>query len=223
MFRFVKKILLLLLTGAVVSCTIVKNDQNAGGSSSQNRAFSFTGANARFDTKEYAAEIWDAVVIPRVEGMSEDYKTLIASLEADEEAASQTYGYRLIEEGNHYNFAVKGTVALLSIDTSSRNGTASLDFAPFDGTEDCRMSIGPVLRGSTLRDIQNSLSLDDFGNQVEFARLATELNNKVKETVLADIDFTQAPGREADVTGVFTYEGRDSVITIMPVRFNFRE
>jgi predicted lipoprotein len=223
MFRFFQKIVLLLLTGAVlVSCTIVKNDQNARGSSSQNR-FSFTGANARFDTKEYAAEIWDTVVIPRVETMSEDYKTLIASLEADEEAASQTYGYRLIEEGNHYNFAVKGTVKILSIDTSSRNGTAALDFAPFDGTEDCRMSIGPVLRGSTLRDIQNTVSLNDFGNQVEFARLAAELNNKVKETVLEHFDVTRAAGREADITGVFTYEGRGSVITLMPVRISFRE
>jgi predicted lipoprotein len=222
MFSFFKKKLLFIVMAALVSCTIVKNDQNAGGSSSQNR-FSFTGANARFDTKEYANEIWDTVVIPRVEGMSEDYKPLIASLELDEEAASRKYGYRLIEEGNQYNFAVKGTVKLLSIDTSSRNGTASLDFAPFDEVEDCRMSIGPVLRGSALRDIQNTLSLNDFGNQVEFARLATELNNKVKETVLEHIDFIQALGREADITGVFTYEGRGGVITIMPVQFSFRE
>jgi predicted lipoprotein len=221
MLRFVKKILLLLLTGVVVSCTIVKNDQNARGSS-QNR-FSFTGANARFDTKEYAAEIWDTVVIPRVESMSEDYKTLIASLESDEETTSKKYGYRLLEEGNHYNFAVRGTVKLLSVDTSSRAGKVSLDFAPFDGAEDCLMSIGPVLQGSTLRDIQNTLSLNDFGNQVEFARLAAELNNKVKETVLVDIDFSRVLGREADITGVFTYEGRGSVITIMPVRLGFRE
>ncbi|MDR0404171.1 MAG: DUF2291 domain-containing protein [Treponema sp.] len=206
----------------IASCTIVRNDQNARGGSSQNR-FSFTGANARFDTKEYAAEIWETVVIPRVEVMSEDYNTLITSLEADEEAASKTYGYRLMEEGNQYNFAVKGTVKVLSIDTSSRNGTAALDFAPFDGAEDCLMSIGPVLRGSTLRDIQNTLSLNDFGNQVEFARLAAELNNKVKETVLEHIDFSQVLGREADITGVFTYEGRGSVVTIMPVHLSFRE
>jgi predicted lipoprotein len=219
--RWVKKILLLTAVAAA-SCTIVRNDQNARGGSSQDR-FSFTGANARFNTKEYADEIWDTVVIPRVQGMSEDYKTLVSMLELDEEETSKNYGYRLIEEGNHYNFAVKGTVKLLAIDTSSLNGAASLDFAPFDGAEDCRMSIGPVLRGSTLRDIQNTLSLNDFGNQVEFARLATELNNKVKERVLRDIDFAQAAGREADITGVFTYEGRGSVITVMPVLFSFRD
>jgi predicted lipoprotein len=222
MFRFLAKILLFTPMAVLLSCTIVKNDQNTRDGSSQDR-FSFTGANARFDTKEYAAQIWDTVVIPRVNGMSEDYTTLIASLEADEEAASKKYGYRLMEEGNQYNFAVKGIVKILSIDTSSRNGTASLDFAPFDGAEDCHMSIGPVLRGSTLRDIQNTLSLNDFGNQVEFARLATELNNKVKETVLQDIDFTRAVGKEADITGAFTYEGGNGVITIMPVKFTFRE
>jgi predicted lipoprotein len=223
MFRFLEKFLPLVAMVAAVSCTIVKNDQNTGGTLSQSNAFGLSGANSRFDPKEYAAEIWDTVVVPRVESISGDYKTLIASLEADEEETSKKYGYRLIEEGNRYNFAVKGTVKVLSIDTSSLNGTVSLDFAPFDDVEDCRMSIGPVLRGSALRDIQNTLSLNDFGNQVDFARFAAELNNKVKENVLGDIDFSRTAGREADVTGAFAYEGRGSVITIMPVKFIFRE
>jgi predicted lipoprotein len=223
MFRFLEKLLLFIAMAAAVSCTIVKNDQNAGETSPRSNAFGLSGANSRFDPKEYAAEIWDTVVVPRVESMSEDYKTLIASLEADEEEISKKYGYRLIEEGNQYNFAVKGTVKLLAIDTSSRNGTVSLDFAPYDGVEDCLMSIGPVLRGSALRDIQNTLSLNDFGNQVDFARFAAELNNKVKENILGNIDFSQVIGREADIIGAFTYDGRDGVITIMPVKFNFRE
>jgi predicted lipoprotein len=114
-------------------------------------------------------------------------------------------------------------VKLLSIDTSSASGSASLDVYPFDGKENCRLWIGPVLQGYTLRDIQNGISPTSFVNQVDWARLATELNNKVKETVLAAVDFPGMAGKEVELLGVFTWEGKNSVITVTPVRLSFKD
>jgi predicted lipoprotein len=209
------------LAGFLLSCTIVRNDgAKAKETAGIDSAFAFSSQNSTFDPKEYADKIWEPVVVPRVESVSVDFHTLLAALQSDETAASKTYGFRLLEEGNLFNFAVKGTVKILKIDTTSMNGTASLDFAPFDGREDCLLSIGPIFRGTTLRDIQNTLSLNDVGNQVEFARLGRELNNKVRDIVLADIDFSQRIGAEAELLGAFTYTGKGSVIEIIPVRLN---
>jgi predicted lipoprotein len=94
---------------------------------------------------------------------------------------------------------------------------------PFDGKEDCRLRIGPVLQGYALRDIQSGISPNSFVNQVDWARLATELNNKVKETVLAGVDFSTMAGKEAELLGVFTYEGSGTGITITPVRIVFQD
>jgi predicted lipoprotein len=215
----IKKIIFYGILGiALFSCTIVKNDADQKGSEGNSYAFSI----GTIDPKQYAADIWESMVIPRIESMAVDFGELAAGLESDEAGTSERSGYRLSDR-NYYNFAAKGTVRLLSIDTNSANGSASLDIYPFDGREDCRLRIGPVLQGYALRDIQRDISPNSFVNQVDWARLATELNNKVKETVLADVDFSTKAGKEAELLGVFTYEGKGAGIAITPVRMIFQD
>jgi predicted lipoprotein len=215
--------LCLVLAVLAVSCTVVRNDaaKTSGLTESEEAVFGFANKDFNFDPAQYANAICEPVVLPRIESLSVEYKELMAGLEADESGTLQKYGYRKLEEGNHFNFAVKGTVKILSIDTTSMNGVASLDFAPFDGQADCLMSIGPIFRGATIRDIQDTISINDFVNQVEFARLARELNNKVRDVVLKDIDFSHYIGAEAELLGVFTYEGRGRAFEIMPINISF--
>jgi predicted lipoprotein len=162
------------------------------------------------------------VIVPRIESLSVDFNELLAGLRSDEDGTSRKYGFRHLSEGNHFNFAVKGTVKILSIDKSSSIGIATLDFAPFDGQVDCRMLIGTLFRGSTIRDIQNTISLNDFLNQTHFGQLNMALNNKVRDVVLKDIDFSQPEyiGAEAELLGAFTYD-RDKEIEIIPLRLVF--
>jgi predicted lipoprotein len=100
-----------------------------------------------------------------------------------------------------------------------------VDFAPFNGRPDCQISIGPVISGTkmAIRDIQDAISLNDFLNQTEFARLAGALNNKVRDTVVNNIDFSQLIGGEAEILGAFTYYGKGGTIDIIPVRISNRE
>jgi predicted lipoprotein len=215
----IKEIIFCGIFGAVfLSCTIVKNDGDRKEGEGNPYGFSI----GTIDPKQYANDIWDSMVIPRVEAMAVDFNRLAAELGSDDAKASGEYGYRLSER-NSYNFAVKGTARVLSIDTGSASGSASLDMYPFDGKEDCRLRIGPVLQGYALRDIQKDISPTNFVNQVDWARLATELNNKVKETVLIDIDFTGMTAKEVELLGVFTWEGKDSVITVTPLRLVFED
>ena len=68
---------------------------------------------------------------------------------------------------------------------------------------------------------QDTISINDFLNQTEFARLARELNNKVRDLVIGEVDFSQHIGEEAEFLGVFTYSGRGNVIEVTPVRLSF--
>jgi predicted lipoprotein len=197
---------------------VVKNDKNQSGEGGNDYAFSIGTINP----KQYANDIWESMVIPRIETMAVNFEELASGLNSNAVEASEQFGYRLSER-NNYNFAVKANVKLLAIDTSSANGSASLDVAPFDGVEDAHLRIGPVLQGYALRDIQSEISPSSFVNQVDWARLATELNNKVKETVLAGIDFPSMENREAELLGVFTLEGSNTAISITPVRIVFKD
>jgi len=217
-----KIVLCFILAGFFVSCVIVKNDSSNSvkTSASEGNDLSLGTNNTKKDLKQYVDSIWEPVIVPRIESLSVDYTKLMAGLKADEDGTCQKYGFRQMQEGNPYNFAVKGTVKFLSIDTSSMSGTVALDFAPFDGKAECTMSIGPIFRGTSVRDIQNTLSINDFENQVEFARFGRELNNKVKDAVLGDIDFSKYTGAEAELLGVFTYSGKDNPVEIVPVRLS---
>ena len=214
---------MLLLIGLAVfftSCTIVKNEQVSSGSiaADEEQFKGFAYRDSQFNPQEYADAIWEPVILPRIESMAVNVHELFTELASDENSASQKYGFRHLQEGNLFNFAVKGTVRILSVDTSSMNGFASVDFAPFDGQQDFHLCIGPIFRGNTIRDIQDSIDINDFLNQTEFARLARELNNKVRDTVVNDIDFSLYTGREVDILGVFTYSGKNSTIEVVPVR-----
>ena len=221
-----KIFLLAILAVLFVSCTIVKNEKLSSTGSITAEEEKWKGLSYRdsnFNPQEYADAIWEPVVLPRIGSMAVDFHILLSELDAGEDNASRRYGFRHLEEGNHFNFAVKGTARILSVDTSSSNGFVTVDFSPFNGQADCQMSIGPVISGTKLaiRDIQDSISINDFLNQTEFARLAGALNNKVRDTVVNDIDFSQCIGREAEILGAFTYYGKGSVIDIIPVRISF--
>jgi predicted lipoprotein len=207
------------------SCTIVKNEQVSSGSiTAEEESFKgFSYRDSNFNPQEYADAIWEPVVLPRIESLAVDIHVLLSGLESDENGASQKYGYRHLQEGNLFNFSVKGTAKILSVDTRSMNGFVSVDLEPFDGKADFQRNIGPIFRGNTIRDIQDTISINDFLNQTEFARLARELNNKVRDLVLSDIDFSQHIGETAEFLGVFTYNGRGSLIEITPVRLTFTE
>ena len=228
MDKQIKIFLFMVFTAVFVSCTVVKNEQVSSTGSITAEEEQWKGLSYRdstFNPQEYADAIWEPVVLPRIESMAVDFHLLFAELEADETGASRKYGFRHLEEGNHFNFAVKGTIKILSADTSSSNGFVTVDFAPFDGKADCQMSVGPVIPGTKLaiRDIQNTISINDFLNQTEFARLAGALNNKVRNTVVNNIDFSQHIGTEAEVMGAFTYYGKDKTIDLIPVRLSLTE
>jgi len=209
-----------------VSCTVVRNEKVSSGSitSEEEQFKGFAYRDSSFNPQQFADENWESMVLPRIESMAVDFPLLFTELQLNEDSASRRYGFRHLEEGNHFNFAVKGTVKILSVDTSSSNGFVTVDFSPFDGRPDCQMSIGPVISGTKLaiRDIQDSISINDFLNQTEFARLAGALNNKVRDTVVNDIDFSQHIGAEAEILGAFTYYGKDSAIDIIPVRLSIK-
>ena len=220
-----KIIYFMALTIIFTSCTVIRNEKVSSGSIAveEEQFKGFAYRDSSFNPQQYADDNWEPVVLPRIESMAVDYNELFAELDVNEVNASRRYGFRHLEEGNHFNFAIKGTARILSVDTSSSNGFVTIDFYPFDGIADCQMSVGPVISGTKLaiRDIQDSISINDFLNQTEFARLAGALNNKVRDMVVNNIDFSQHIGKEVEILGAFTYYGKSTIIDIIPVRLTF--
>jgi len=174
-------------------------------------------ADSGFNPKSYVQEIWDPKVMPYLENRAADISVVLEGIGKKDSAVFKEHGYKVGDEGSFYNFSVKGTIRVLRINTESRNGLAYIDVFPYDGKEDCILQIGPVFKGSSIRDMLDFISLNSFANQVEFAQLASELNYHVRDAVVKGIDFSAATGKTFALSAVFTYEETPDKITLTPV------
>src|SRR5262249_9781919 len=121
--------------------------------------------------------------------------------------------------------AVKGEGRVIGIDTRSKVGLALVDVAPFDGKPDVTIQIGPVLRGSSLRDATGLVRFTDFVNQLQFADVANELNNRVLKTVLLPTPDATLAGKNVSFAGTAGGEMNSSppVRELAPVRLTVEE
>ena len=129
-------------------------------------------------------------------------------------------------EGAPFNFAVRGEARVLKVNTESRVGIAELDLlsapgAAGDGKADALLQIGPVFKGSSIRDALPFVSFDDFVNQLDYAALSNELNARVRDGVFAETDPSAMTGKKLVFHGFVTYE-RGIPVVVTPVRLEWK-
>jgi predicted lipoprotein len=131
----------------------------------------------------YVDSIWSSKLLPRVMESAVDARELLDALGASADEATKRYGHR--EGGGPSYFIVKGSGRVVNVDARSRAGLMLVDVAPFDGRPDVSVQIGPVLRGTSLRDATGIVQFTDFVNQLQFADVANELNARVMQALPA--------------------------------------
>jgi len=152
-----------------------------------------------------------------------DARTLLDALARSPEEAQTRYGRR--EANGPVYFLIKGEGRLTAVDTRSRVGLALVDVAPFDQKPDLSIQIGPVLRGMSLRDATGLVRFTDFVNQLQFADVGNELNDRVLKTVLAPLDKSKLKGSFISFAGTLVAEGKTEppLREIVPVRLTAEE
>lgn len=101
-----------------------------------------------------------------------------------------------------------------AVDDSKKTATMTVSTS----TDNVVLQIGPIIRGNSIRDAASFINFDDFKNQVQFARLSKELNNKAMQ------NFTRPDssweGSKVDVLAAVTYKNSavDEVIPLEIVK-----
>src|SRR5262245_18564878 len=134
----------------------------------------------------YVDSIWTAKLVPAVLNAATDARTLLDALAESPEGAKTRYGHS--EANGPVYFIVKGEGVVTAVDTRSRVGMALIDVAPFDRRPDLSIQIGPVLRGTSLRDGTGIVRFTDFVNQLQFADAGNEINSRVLKAILSPIE-----------------------------------
>ncbi len=171
-----------------------------------------------FDPVAYVNGLWDSKILPQATNASVDLTTLLAEIAKNKDAASQKYGHK---ESGPYNFAVKTEALVDSVDTTSRAGTALLKPVGYSGPVEVKLQVGPVLLGTSIRDGSGYIPFNQFVNQIEYADVSEELNNRVLSTVLKNLDVNSLKGKTVTVYGYFTLDDPAKIL-ITPVKIDIK-
>ncbi len=162
-----------------------------------------------FDADGYVTSIWDSRVIPTAHGSAIELRAFMESRP----------GARPDGETAPRAVFVKGSATVANVDRKSRIGLARLRLPWATDAEAAAIQIGPVIRGTALRDALEFIRFTDFINQLEFAGVANALNERVIEGVLTTVNPDTLAGREVAFIGaVSTTTGAGSTLEIVPVQ-----
>ncbi len=171
----------------------------------------------QFSAVSYVDGIWDSKVVPTVQQNAKDIRTVLDALKGNPDTAKTQYGHQE-GSGRPYNFIVKGEGKVLKVDTSSMQGTLAVDVPPYDGKADITIQVGPVMSGTSLRDGVGFIHYSEFTNQIDYASVADELNNRVLKGALSKVDIKSLQDKVVTFTGVFSYNDLDpSTLVLTPV------
>lgn len=181
------------------------------------------GASAMANPAAYVDSIWAAKLMPAILNSAVDAPVLLKALAASPEDARARYGRR--EANGPAYFIVKGEGVVIDVDTRSRNGLALVDIAPYDQRPDVSIQIGPVVRGTSLRDATGIVRFSDFVNQLQFADVGNELNDRVLKTVLVPVDKSKVKGRVVSFAGTLAAELKTepALRELLPVKLTVEE
>ena len=203
------------ILGLVPACTIVRH--GTGGSAEESSAQK-AAANEDFDAKAYVKTNWATKVEPEMAANAVDLKEILAALKKDPEAAQKKYGRRK-DETAVFNFLVKGTETIKSVNTGSAAGVLELDLANPSGGGGVKLQIGPVIKSSAIRDGLEFIHFGDFTNQLDFANISKELNFYVRDNVVSGIKWTGLAGKRVAFVGAFAEDPTGAVL-ITPVKIS---
>jgi predicted lipoprotein len=198
---------------AASACTIVYDDEKgkkaATGSADSPHA-------QGFDAVASVESVWTAKVLPYFARDAVELGPVLAALEEDAEAAGAKFGRRPDTEGSPWSFAVKGQGVVVSVNTASRAGSMVVTIDALSGPREVTLQIGPVVRGTAIRDNLPFVSFGDVTNQIQFAQLSRAFNDRAVGAIHATAAALKA-GTPVEFTGAMNVSASDETVLITPV------
>lgn len=132
-------------------------------------------------------ESFDVKLVPALTEKAVDFVVLRDAISAGLDGAGQRYGIRVGGAGGGWNFVVKGQALVIAENRTSKAAVAEIDIDG-DGKTDGILQLGPVVKGTALRDATALYDFSTFRDQIEYARLGRALNDQaVSKLPTADV------------------------------------
>ena len=199
-------IAVVLLCYAFLSATIVKEGQEA----------TLTG-EVVFNPTAEATKFWNEKSQEYFESNAVDLVTLLYESNGDLKSVATKYGHYSMGDKGELSFIVKGSATVDLVKNKLRAGYLGLKVDGMDDKFKLRLQIGPVFKGSAVRDSISLISYKDYKNQIEWAQVSVAFHDLISKQILAPIDMNNVANKTVEFIGCFTV-ARQGLIQITPVK-----
>ncbi|MTH76909.1 DUF2291 family protein [Paracoccus aestuariivivens] len=176
-----------------------------------------SGDDARI--QNLLAETWEPKLVPTINEKALPVADLRAAVASGLEAAGKAHGKAGSGAGAAWNFAVKGEGKVVEANLESRARTLGLD-TDADGASDVTLQLGPVVKGTALRDFSPFYDFTNFRDQIEFAKLGRALNDVATASV--QIPDGDPIGKTAAFTGVIAIRSASEAWLVSPITLEMK-
>jgi predicted lipoprotein len=180
---------LVLVVAMVMNTKFLSGDESAA------------AGGEKFSAEGYAEENYESVIAEWIAENAAPAVELHEAISADVDAAGKEYGGRA--GSSAWSFPVSFTGVAGQVNPI--NGQVPVVIEGLPAELQVIVQMGPAVNGSALRDVTGDIEFGMFTNQMEYQSVAVQLNNKVKELVLANVDPASLSGKSVSVTGAFSY------------------
>ena len=205
----------------LAACKLVKNEPPQVASAAEAGSVATSFDNPAFDPEKKVEEIWQPKLLPYLHGKAGPFAEVRQAVQSNPDEAGKRFGYRAVES---MPWTVAATIEgkITAADTGTRAATIDVD-ADGDGTADLTVQIGPVFKGTALRDSLDFISFNSFANQIEYAKFGKALNAHIYDTTLAALPRDKLVGRTVTLLGVFTLDDPKTKPLVTPAELGLGE
>ena len=172
--------------------------------------------NTKFDADAEIEGIWSTKVIPELMGKAVSLSDLYRDANGDYGTVSNRGRYTMGDSGE-LNFTVKGTAIIKEAQVDKKAGYIIVEVDGISSDQEFRFQVGPLFKGTAVRDNLTCISYDQFKNQVQWASISQALHNQILSKVLKGIDFTTLIGKRVRFVGCMTITS-GGPLNITPVK-----
>lgn len=170
--------------------------------------------DASFNPDSMVAADWDGKILPLLRSKAGPYAEVAAAIAKDPDQAGARYGYREKQAGAVWTYAARFEGSIAAANTESRAATITVRS---EGAPDATLQIGPVLRGTAIRDMLAYMPFGAFKNQVDYAQFGKALNTRANATALSKLPRADLVGRRVSGLGVFQAGAGGAPALVTPV------
>ncbi|MCI9167343.1 MAG: DUF2291 domain-containing protein [Dorea sp.] len=176
----------------------------------------YTG-NVEFNAGDDVAAIWESSALPEMNETAVDLTEFLTQSNGDLTALAGDYGKYSMGDSGELSYVVKGTGTVEEVNTESQAGFMTVKLDGYTGSEAVKIQIGPVYKGSSIRDSLSFIKFGDYKNQEEWAAVSQSINKVVADDVVGPADPASLQGKTISFVGAFTVSSGSTDVLITPV------